>query len=186
MKRHFHNELEALRARLVLMGERAMDSVRLAMQSVTERDFALADQVLNMDDEIDDLESEIEHEAVRYITLRQPIASDLRLLMVALKASHDIERVGDEATSIAKRCRKVFASSPTLDLLNIPEMTEMATLMLGHSLDSFIREDADLALEICRRDRQVDVLNRDNYKGFLELIQLEEGDSRPILELIFV
>ena len=90
MKRYFHEELEDVRSHLMLMGEKAVESVKLAMQALLESDVALADQVMRSDDVIDDIEKQIDDEVVRYVSLRAPVARDLRLLFVAIKASHDL------------------------------------------------------------------------------------------------
>jgi phosphate transport system protein len=119
MKRFFDSELEAFRSHLLQMGERSIDLTRQAMQALTTSDIALADKVIAADDEIDKLEVQIDDEAIRYMTLRGPVASELRLIIVGMKASHDLERVGDEATSICRRARKL-AIEPKLELYADP------------------------------------------------------------------
>ena len=89
------------------MGERAIEQTRRAMRALADADIALADKVIAADDEIDKLEVQIDEEAIRYMTLRGPVASELRIIVVGMKASHDLERVGDEATGIARRSRKL-------------------------------------------------------------------------------
>ena len=91
------------------------------------------------DDELDQLEVKIDDEAVRFMNLRAPIASDLRLVIVGMKASHDLERVGDEATSIAKRAIKLSAEPPLKPYIDIPRMTTMALEMLRDALDCFLQ-----------------------------------------------
>src|SRR5690349_2768500 len=97
MKRFFDVELESLRTHLLQMGDRAIEQTRLAIRALVEADLALADKVIAADDEIDKLEVQIDDEAIRYMTLRGPVAGELRLVIVGMKASHDLERVGDEA-----------------------------------------------------------------------------------------
>ncbi|MEN9401503.1 MAG: hypothetical protein RL091_206, partial [Verrucomicrobiota bacterium] len=134
MKRFFDSELESFRSNLLQMGERSIDLARLAMRSLTESDLALADKVIVADDEIDKLEVKIDEEAIRYMTLRGPVASELRLVVVGMKASHDLERVGDEATSIARRARKL-AIEPKVELYaDLPRMSNIALEMLRDAL----------------------------------------------------
>ncbi len=186
MKRFFDAELESFRSNLLQMGERAIEQVRLAMRSLTESDLGLADKVIAADDEIDRLEVKIDDEAIRYMTLRGPVASELRLVVVGMKASHDLERVGDEATSIARRSRKL-AIEPRLELYaDLPRMTNIALEMLRDALDCFVQEDQQKAIGVIRRDAEVDNLNRLLYRR-LTSYMIENPDTiARALELMFI
>ena len=186
MKRFFDTELENFRSNLLQMGERAIEQARLAMRSLVESDIALADKVIAADDEIDRLEVKIDDEAIRYMTLRGPVASELRLVVVGMKASHDLERVGDEATSIARRSRKL-AIEPRIELYaDLPRMNNIALEMLRDALDCFVQEDEQKALAVIRRDSEVDNLNRLVYRR-LTSYMLEKPDTiARSLELMFI
>ena len=140
MKRFFDTELESFppHSNLMLMGETAASQVRSAVKSLVEGNASLADQVIAADDEIDLLEVKIDEEAMRYMNLRAPIATELRLVIVGMKASHDLERVGDEATSIAKRAVRLSAEPPLKPYVDIPRMTNIALEMLRDALDCFL------------------------------------------------
>lgn len=186
MKRFFDAELEALRAHLMKMGERAQEQTRLAIRALVEGDLALSDKVIAGDDELDRLEVQIDDQAISYMTLRGPVASDLRMVIVGMKASHDLERVGDEATSIARRARKL-AIEPKLELYtDIPRMANIALEMLRDALDCFILEDEQKALAVCRRDPEVDNMNRLVYRRLTSfMIERPEIIARA-LELMFI
>lgn len=186
MKRFFDSELEAFRAHLLQMGERSIEQTRLAMLALNESDISLADKVIAADDEIDNLEVQIDDEAIRYMTLRGPVASELRLIIVGMKASHDLERVGDEATSIARRSRKL-AIEPRLELYaDMPRMSAIALGMLRDALDCFVQEDEQKALSVIRRDAEVDNLNRLLYRRLTSfMIEKPDTISRAI-ELMFI
>jgi phosphate transport system protein len=186
MKRFFDAELENFRSHLLQMGERSIDLTRLAMRALTDGDIPLADQVIASDDEIDKLEVQIDEEAIRYMTLRGPVASELRLIVVGMKASHDLERVGDEATGIARRSRKL-AIEPRLDLyVDLPRMANIALEMLRDALDCFVQEDEQKALSVIRRDAEVDNLNRLLYRRLTSfMIEKPDTISRAI-ELMFI
>jgi phosphate transport system protein len=186
MKRYFHHELEDLRKHLILMGERSIDAVRLAMQALLADDVSMAGQVIALDDEIDRLEVLIDAECVRYITLRQPVAHDVRLMTVAMKANHELERVGDEATSIAKRARRLAEFGKVDEFHNIPRMGDLALEQLRDAMDAFITENVDKALLVPRRDKEVDDLNRDNYVKFTDKISAHSDTSHATIELIFI
>ena len=151
------------------------------------RSIDLAIQVIEEDDDIDDLEVEIDREAIRYLTLRAPVASDMRLLTVAIKASHDIERVGDEARNIAKRTRKLIMKNRSFtDLMSIPEMAARAGEMIRESLHCFITENHDRAYAVLTADQVVDDLNKANYKGFIKQAKTDPEDINQYLDLIFI
>jgi phosphate transport system protein len=168
------------------MGERSIEQARLAMRALTDSDLALADKVIAADDEIDKLEVKIDEEAIRYMTLRGPVASELRLVVVGMKASHDLERVGDEATSIARRARKLTIE-PRIELYaDLPRMNNIALEMLRDALDCFVQEDQQKALAVIRRDSEVDNLNRLVYRRLTSyMIEKPETIARA-LELMFI
>ena len=187
MKRYFHEELEAVRSHLMEMGQRAVESAKLALSALEQRDLDIADQVIEADDMIDAIETRIDEEVARYISLRAPVAKDLRLLFVAVKASHDLERVGDEATSIAKRTRKILASNETYrGLGRVPSMCELAISMLKEALLSFIQEEEEIAYKIIRKDKEVDVLNHENFKEFVGLMKDDPSKVDVCAEMIFI
>jgi phosphate transport system protein len=187
MKRFFDTELETFRTQLVLMGGKAIEHVSLALRALTESDAALAQNVISADDEIDRLEIAIDDEAVRYMNLRAPIATDLRLVIVGMKASHDLERVGDEATGIAKRAIRLAAGPPLKPYVDIPRMSAIALGMLRDALDCFLEADNQAkALSVIRRDHEVDQLNKQLYRE-LSSFMIERPDTiSRALELMFI
>ena len=187
MKRYFHEELETVRSQLMLMGDRAVDNVRLAMEALLENDLVLAEKVRDADDAIDALDVRIEDEVARYISLRAPVARDLRLLFVAIKASSDLERVGDEAASIAKRTKHILkAGFANEDIGQIPRMCDLALSMLTDVLRCFIQEEAEAAIRISKRDKEVDKLNRQNLKYFIEIMKANPAKVEAYTELVFI
>jgi phosphate transport system protein len=187
MKRFFHSELETLKSHLLLMGEKANGALQKSVESLVEQNIDLAVQVMEEDDAIDQLEIEIDRESTRYLTLRSPVASDLRLITVAIKASHDLERVGDEARNIAKRVRKMILKQGRIgDLLNIPEMADKAGEMLREALQCFISEDHAKATAVLAKDEVVDTLNKENFKGFIKQAKTDPEFMNQYLDLIFI
>lgn len=186
MKRFFDDELDAFRSRLIKMGNLAIDQVRTVMAALLDHDTNLAAEVRRKDDEIDDLEVEIDSEAIRYISLRNPVASDLRLIIVGMKASHDLERVGDEATNIAKRIPVLAGEKPIKDYIDLPRMADIALEMLQDALDSFLNGDDVKALEIVKRDEKVDELNKQVYRELTSYIQEKPSSTTLALELMFI
>jgi len=187
MKRYFHEELEAVRSNLMLMGEKSVEITHLAMKAMLEGDRLLAEKVIESDKVINEIETQIDDEVARYISLRAPVARDLRLLFVAVKASHDLERVGDEATSIANRTIKILEEgSKGPGFGRVPKMCELAVSMLKEALQSFIQEDENSAYSIIRRDKEVDALNRENFSEFVELMKREPSNVLACTEMVFI
>ncbi len=170
----------------MLMGETAIRQVRNALQALVTADAALSDQVIAADDEIDNLEIQIDNEAIRYMNLRSPIATELRLVIVGMKASHDLERVGDEATSIAKRAVKLAAEPPLKPYVDIPRMGNIALEMLRDALECFLDSDTEKAIAVIGRDREVDAINKQLYRELSSyMIERPQSISRA-LELMFI
>lgn len=186
MKRYFDTELEAFRTDLLLMGETSIRQVQDALKALVNADIALADHVIAADDEIDRLEIKIDDEAIAYMNLRAPVATELRLVIVGMKASHDLERVGDEATNIARRAVKLAAEPQLKPYIDIPRMVAIALEMLRAALDCFLHLDAEKAIAVVQRDAEVDALNRQLYRE-LTSFMIEKPDTiSRALELMFI
>lgn len=186
MKRFFDSELETFRSQLVLMGEIAVRQVKQSIEAVVEGSISLADQVVAADDELDNLEIKIDDEAVRYMSLRSPVAAELRLVIVGMKASHDLERVGDESTNIARRVAKLAAQPPLKPYIDIPRMGKIAVEMLRDALDCFLQEDEAKALAVCKRDADVDAINKQLYRELTSYMIEDPSTTSRALELMFI
>lgn len=186
MKRFFHSELETFRSHLVLMGEKAIEQVRQAVKAVVEHDVLLAGKVEAGDEEIDRLEVEIDMEAFRYLSLRAPVATELRLIVSGMKAGDDLERVGDEATNIARRVKILAAEPPLKPYIDISRMAVMATEMIRDALDSFLEGDEAKAIAICKRDAEVDLINKHLYRELTSSVSEDPKNTTRAIELMFI
>jgi phosphate transport system protein len=186
MQRFFHDELRQLQDNLVLMGERSIDMTRLVMQALETGDDKLALQVRGMDDAVDDLEKQVDREIMRYLTLFGPMGSDVRLLLAARDIAHDLERIADEASVIAKRILVISQRGPLKDLLHVPEEGRIAVEVLRLALDGFVEGDIAKAKLVITRDAEIDLLNRKNYEALFG----RSGDAAKVsasnVELIFI
>jgi phosphate transport system protein len=186
MQRFFHDELRQLRDDLILMGERSLDMTRLVLRAVETGDDSLALQVRGMDDRVDELEKRVDREIMRYLTLFGPMGSDVRLLLAARDIGHDIERIADEASVIAKRAMVISERGPLKNLLHVPTEGIIACEVLRLALDSFIEGDIAKARLVLERDAEIDALNRKNYEELFG----KAGDSTKVsashVELIFI
>src|SRR6266480_5536503 len=146
--RHFQEELEALQGRLLEMGGLAEERVRTAVQSLVDRDIAAIDRVLHGDEPINELHVEIDNRCFKLLALHQPMATDLRAIVAAVKINTDLERVGDLAVNIAEAARRYAQHAPVKRLIDIPQMAAVAQSMLRDSLDAFVRLDPNLAQQV--------------------------------------
>ncbi len=187
MKRFFHAELQDLHNQLVLMGEKALESVRLASECLMQKKADLAELVFFLDDEIDALEMRIDAEAVRYITLRAPVAADVRLLTVAMQINHELERIGDEATTIARKAKKLAESDrPQTVLCNLPKMAQLTRALLRDAMDTFIEDDSFKAIGLPKRDKEIDLLHKENYDRLSGLMADNAAAAAQIIDLAFI
>ena len=164
MDNHFEMGLEELRQKLLLMGSHAETAVNDSMQALMQRNYDLAMKVRADDDIIDRLEIEIDEMAIHLLT-KAPLAINLRLVIVGMKVSQNLERIGDEATKIAKRARDLSQEPPVKIILDLPRLARMALAMVKDALDAFVQHDSTSARAIILRDREVDALNREMHNA---------------------
>lgn len=156
-------ELTELKEKLLTMASHASIAVRNAIQALVDRDDDLARKVKEDDDIIDRYEMEVDELSLVLLS-RAPLASDLRLITMAMKISRDLERVGDEATTIARRSIELSAEPQLKPYVDIPRMAGIALEMLKDALDAFVNHDPDKARAVIPRDKEVDAINRQLHR----------------------
>ena len=186
MERHFHQDLETLKAELLRMGGLAEAIVQKSVEALRRRDLQLAEEVVQDDRQIDRLEVDIDHHAIDLLARQQPMAVDLRFILAALKISNDLERVGDHAVNIAGSVLRLGTAPPVKPLIDIPRMADLALGMLKDALDAFVRKDSATAREILRRDDTVDDLNRQVHRELIGYMVENPTIISRALELILV
>ncbi len=159
MENYFEMDLDALRQKILLMASRAETAVNQSVQALVQRDHDLAVRVRLDDEIIDRFEIEIDEMAIVLLT-KAPLASNLRLITVAMKVSQNLERIGDEATKIAKRARDLAQEPPVKLNLDVNHMASLALAMVKGALDAFVQRDSAAARAIIPRDKEVDALNK--------------------------
>src|SRR6184192_1543773 len=152
---HFDQELDALKEILLTMASKAEAAVNNALKALVDRDDDLARSVKEEDNAIDQLEIEVDEMAIGLLS-KAPLASDLRLITVAMKISHDLERVGDEATTISRRAIELSQEPQLKPYIDIPRMAKMALEMLGDALDAFVNANPEIPRSVNPRDNEVD------------------------------
>ena len=163
MSLHFSQELDELKKKLLVMAANAETSVTRAIKAFTDRDDDLARRVKQDDSILDEFEKEIDELAIQLLS-KAPLASELRLITVAMKVSHDLERVGDEATTIARRVIELDQEPQLHTEVDIPHMASLGLQMLKEALDAFVNHEPAKARAIIPRDKQIDSLNKQLHR----------------------
>jgi phosphate transport system protein len=170
-------DISSLKTMLAAMGGLAEEQLDNAIIALSKRDLALADQVILRDDKLDQLEREIEEKAILTIAKRQPMALDLREIMVAIRVSSDIERIGDLAKNTAKRTHAISEALPRRFATGLTRMGHMAQVQLKNVLDAYGHKDDEKAMTVWRADEDLDALYNSIFR---ELLTYMMEDARNI------
>jgi phosphate transport system protein len=159
MELHFDQELSQLKEMLLRMAATAEQSVADALKALVERNEDIARRVDTEDVQLDRMEMDVDRVGIELIALRQPKAGDLRFIIVAMKIATELERIGDQAVSIAHRACELAKEAPLKPLVDIPQMAVLVQKMTHDALDAFVYAKPDLAREVIAHDNQVDQLH---------------------------
>jgi phosphate transport system protein len=173
---HFEQELDDLKQLLLAMAAKAKAAVAKATRAVVERDDRLAEEVKAEDDVLDQLEIEVDDRAVLLLS-KAPMASQLRLITVALKVGQNLERIGDEATTIARRALELTTEPQLKPYIDIPRLSHQVLGMIDDALAAFVARDVANAAAIVQQDKEIDELNRQLHR---ELSSFMVEDPRTI------
>jgi len=171
MTKHFQNELERLKKKLLALSAIVEESVERAVRSISTRDVALAREVIENDRSIDLLEVEVEEECLKILALHQPVAVDLRFVVAVLKINNDLERIGDLAVNIAERSTYLSQKTPIEMPFDFATMEQKTRLMLEKAIDALIQMDLEVAREVGAADDEIDAINREMYNQVSKGIQ---------------
>jgi phosphate transport system protein len=183
---HFREELEALQGRLLEMGGLAEERVRAALHGLVQRDPAAINKVLSGDEPINQLHIEVDNRCFRLLALHQPMATDLRAIVAAVKINTDLERVGDLAVNIAEASKRYIGHAPVKQLIDIPQMGDIAQAMLRDALDSYVKRDTEMAHRVLNEDDRLDSLKTQVFRDLLTHMLQDQSTVEPSLDLILV
>jgi phosphate transport system protein len=184
--RHFQEELDALKERLLAMGGLAEERVLQSVRGVKDRNTGALDTVLTGDQPINDFHKEIDDRCFKLLALHQPMAADLRVIVAAVKINTDLERVGDLAINIAEAGKRYLRHAPVKPLIDIPRMGELAQKMLRDALDAFVRRDMALAETVLAADDTLDALKTQIFRELLTYMLQSPDTIEPSLDLILI
>lgn len=182
----FEEELNNLNKLMLQMATVAEEMITKSIKSLVDRNIILAEEIIKMDDRVNDMEIEIDNLCIKIQGLYHPEAEYLRTVIMILKINNDLERIGDHAVNIAEKVIYLSDKPPVKPLIDIPRMADKSVEMLKNSLKAFIDKDSELAVEVCKNDDEVDILDKQVMR---ELISYMVSDPRTIdraLALIFI
>jgi phosphate transport system protein len=171
MTQHLQREIERLKQKVLSLSAVVEDSVHRAVDSLENRDSALAERVIATDAEIDRAEMDVEEECLKILALHQPVAVDLRVIIAVLKMNNDLERIGDLAVNIAQRTLFVAAQPEVPQPVDLKIIARRALAMLRDSLDSLMKLDVERARAVLAADDEVDKLNRQMFQTVFAAIR---------------
>ncbi|PWT85781.1 MAG: phosphate transport system regulatory protein PhoU [Blastocatellia bacterium] len=184
--RHFGEELEELKQRLLGMGDLAEERLRLAMRALIERDRDLITEVIRGDEVINGLHLEIDDRCFKLLALYQPMAVDLRTIVSAVKINSDLERVGDLAVNVAEAAERYIAHKPVKPLIDLPRMGDMAQQMLHEALGAFVSGNVQAAQAVLAQDDVLDALKNQVIRELLTYMLGDPHKIEPGIDLILI
>lgn len=184
MSKHLEREIENLKKQILALSATVEDNVYKAVQSLTERNSALADEVIKSDPNIDETEVAIEEECLKVLALHQPVAIDLRFIVAILKINSDLERMGDLAVNIAERAQFLATRERPDFPLDLSLMAEKTKAMMRKCLDSLMKQDAKLAYEVLSADDEIDAMHREMYAKIQDAIRRKPEQLESLIHLL--
>jgi len=186
MQRHFHEELESLKQTLLAMGGLVEEQIRQVMRALVERDDALAQSVVERDQQVNAYDIEVDETCVNLLALHQPTAGDLRFITTAMKIVTDLERMGDQAVNIAQRVLELNQEPQLKPYIDLPRMAEKAQRMVKESLDAFVARDTELARRVCAEDSEVDAIKEQIFRELLTFMMEDPRTIPRAIRLILI
>jgi len=184
--RHFVEELEQLKTKLLEMGSLVEASIQRSILAVTQKDRNSAEEVFRNEARVNAIELEIDDFAINLLALHQPMAADLRLIVAALKINTDLERMGDLSVSIAERALSLMEGPVIKPMSDIPHIAGLVQSMVRKALDAFVMRDADLARSVLASDDAVDSLRTACYHELISFMEQDPSNIQQALNLLIV
>lgn len=182
----YQGELVLLNKKLLEMASLVETMIAKSIKALREGNMILAQEVIRTDEQVNAMEVEIDNLCVKILALYQPEAKDLRTVTMIMKVNNDLERIGDHASSISRIALFMADYPPLKPLVDIPKMAEKAMEMLRESLDAFIRRNAQLAVEVCQKDDEVDNYEPQIVRELITFIMSDPTTLNRALRYIYV
>lgn len=177
MPRKFDQGMSALKAKLLQMGGLVESMVQKAMGALVERDERRIEEVVKDEERVDRLQIEIDEDAVRLLAIQSPVAFDLRCVLMSARINSELERVGDLCVNMCENVQLLLSEPQLKPLIDLPKMAQVAERMLHESLQAFLEQSPQRAVDVIRMDDEVDGLNDQIFR---ELLTYMIADTRSI------
>ena len=185
MSLHLHRDLDKLKKEMLRLGNMVELAIDNAFLALNNRDSSYVEEVVTNEEQINEMEVQIEEECLKILALHQPVAVDLRFLVVVLKVNNDLERMGDIAKNIAERAKDLMESDVIPDLGQpMQGLPDLVRTMVRSSLDSLVKLDDQLARKIIEMDDEVDQINRDMYAAVKSLVAEQPSVADSAINLL--
>lgn len=185
-RQHFRKRITETHQLILKMGACVEESLEKALTAVKTRNSDLANQVIEGDSQIDALQMEIEEACTVIIATEQPVATDLREIMVAIKIASDLERIGDHARHLARSLEQISPSFFAQTLPIIEDMTRKGIAMVHDSLSAYVEHDAEKAQSVASRDDEIDALHHSLYDKVITMMRSDSNLLEQGTTLIFL
>ena len=182
----FEEEMIDLKRKISEMASIVEDMIGKSIKSLIDRNMILAKEVINSDSEVNNMEVEIDNLCIKILALYHPEAEDLRVVTMIMKINNDLERIGDHAVNIAKMSIPLSEQPPIKPLNDIPRMADKAIEMLKESLDSFMKLDSEMAVQVCVKDDEVDALEPQIVRELMTYVMSDAQLIDRALRIIFI
>lgn len=186
IRSNFEKSLNDLREDIKLMAGMTRDALTQSIESLKNQDMELASSIIEKDKAINDFEEKINEKAIILISKEQPLATDLRKIIVSLKISNDIERVADFAVNIAKTTLRIGKTELVKPLINVPKMGILVNEMLTNTIDAYKYEDVELALSSAKIDDKVDTLYKESIEDLIAIASKDVSLIEQVMQLLLV
>lgn len=184
--RHFHEQLQELLQRIVLMGTTAESMIQIATRALVERNEDLTAEVFRKENEVNAMQIDVDEMAVRLTALQQPVGSDVRFLFMASRIATELERIGDQAVNVCQNLHHVLQAPPLKPLVDLPIMAELAQKMVRDSITATIERDCAIAEKVLQQEETVDAFRNQIFRTLLTYMMADPGTIHRAISLILI
>lgn len=185
MSLHLQRDLDKIKKEILKLGDLVETSINNAILALNNREYSYAEEVFKQEEVINEMEVKIEEDCLKILALYQPVAVDLRFIVVVLKVNNDLERMGDCAKNVCKRAGELMQEEPLSTLPEfINDLPDLVRTMVRNSLDSLVRLDVDLAREVIDMDDNVDEINRNMYAETKRIVEENSNITDKAINLL--
>jgi phosphate transport system protein len=184
--RHFDEQIQEMRQKLVMMGRLAESMISLSLRMLIERNERHAEEVTTKEEEVNELQIAIDDQAVKLTALQQPVGSDVRFLFMACRITSELERIADQAINICQNAKHLLKAPPLKPFVDLPIMAEIAQRMVRDGLESLVQRDVAIAHRVLQEEEKVDAFRDQIFRELLTYMMADPATIPRALSLILI